>query len=233
MLDVMPDKNRIKPYVEGGFYHVYNRGVERRRIFLDDQDYRVFMHLLKYYLSDSQESKTHPLKDLTGFEPVRPRPLETLHGRVELHCYCLMPTHFHLLLKQIDKDGMQALLRRLLTTYALYFNRRYDRIGHLFQGVYKAALVDEDNYLLHLSRYIHQNPTLTKRYLNQYPYSSYSDYIGEKKTPWLNTDFTLDFFKGTKSEELKLTNFANYKEFVEGYDQEPEEIIGKLTIETD
>ena len=94
-------------------------------------------------------------------------------------------------------------------------------------------MVDEDNYLLHLSRYIHQNPTLTKGYLNQYPYSSYSDYIGEKKTPWLNTDFTLDFFKGTKSEELKLTNFANYKEFVENYDQEPEEIIGKLTIETD
>ena len=212
---------------------MYNRGVERRRIFLDDQDYRVFLHLLKYYLSEPEGVERHPLEDLTGFNPVRFRPLETLHGKIELHCYCLMPTHFHLLVKQLDKKGMQTLLRRLLTTYALYFNRRYDRVGHLFQGVYKAALVEEDNYLLHLSRYIHQNPTLTKGYLNQYPYSSYPDYIGEKKTPWLNTSFILEFFKGPKSEKLKLKDFANYKGFVENYDQEPEEIIGQLTIDPD
>ena len=229
----MAAKYRVKQYVEGGFYHVYNRGVERRRIFLDDQDYRVFLHLLKFYLSEPQTPNEHPLQSLTGFTPVKLRPLKTLHGSVELHCYCLMPTHFHLLLKQRDERSMEKLLRRILTNYSMYFNRRYERVGHLFQGAYKAVLVDEDNYLLHLSRYIHQNPTLTKRYLHQYPYSSYSDYIGEKRTPWLTTSFILDFFKVPKNDELKLKEFANYKGFVENYDQEPEEIIGKLAIEPD
>ena len=128
---------------------------------------------------------------------------------------------------------MELLLRKVLTTYAMYFNRRYDRVGHLFQGVYKAVLVDDDNQLLHLSRYIHQNPTLTKKYLNQYPFSSYRNYIGENRSSWLNTDFILSFFQRPRSDLMGVTDFRNYKEFVEGYDQEPKEIVGKLVLEED
>ena len=227
----MPARDSVKQYVEGGFYHVYNRGVERRRIFLDDQDYRSFLHLLKFYLSQPQGSEDHPLKELTGFVPIRPRPLTTLYKKVELLCYCLMPNHFHLLLHQLDRDGMEKLLRSLLTTYAMYFNRRYERIGHLFQGTYKAAFVENDNYLLHLSRYIHQNPPLKKGYLDQYPYSSYPNYLWEKESEWLNTDLILSFFARPKIDKLALNGLKGYKQFVEAYRPDPKEIIGKLAID--
>ncbi len=226
----MPAKGSIKQYTEGGHYHVYNRGVERRRIFLDDQDYRVFLHLLEFYLSPASDFGKHPLAEMTGFSPVRARPLEPLYQKVDLICYCLMPNHFHLLLKQTEKDGMEKLLRRVLTAYVGYFNRRYDRIGHLFQGTYKAVLADSDEQLLHLSRYIHQNPTLTRGYLNQYPYSSYPCYIGERRSDWLKTEPVLSFFRSPKAKTLG--GFRNYKEFVES-DEEQDKILGKLVIEKD
>lgn len=229
----MPSRNTIKQYVEDGFYHVYNRGVERRRIFMDDQDYAAFLHLLKYFLSKPEEEAEHPLKKLNGFSPIRKRPLSTLHGKIELHSYCLMPNHFHLLIKQKEKNAMELLLRKVLTTYVMYFNRRYDRVGHLFQGTYKAVLINDENQLLHLSRYIHLNPSLTKKYLNQYPFSSYRNYIGERRNEWLNTDFILSFFQKPKSDGLGVTGFRNYKEFVEGYNQNPKEIIGKIALEED
>lgn len=231
----MPAKGSIKQYTEGGHYHAYNRGVERRRIFLDDQDYHVFLHLLQYYLSPATDYEKHPLLELTGFSPVRTRPLEPLYQKVDLICYCLMPNHFHLLIKQTEKDGMEKLLRRLLTSYVMYFNRRYDRIGHLFQGTYKAMLVEGDEQLLHLSRYIHQNPTLTRGYLDQYPYSSYPYFIGERRGDWLKTEPILSFFRTPKTDKLRelRREFRNYKEFVETSDEEPEKTLGKLVIEKD
>ncbi len=226
----MPSRNTVKQYLENSFYHVYNRGVERRRIFLDDQDYRVFLHLLKFYLSKI-ESFSHPLSELTGFSPTKLRPLKNLEGEVEVICYCLMPNHFHLLIRQKPSDGMKKLMHRILTTYSLYFNRRYDRVGTLFQGRYKAALVDKDEYLLHLSRYIHQNPTLTKPFLDQYPYSSYTYYLEGRGNNWLNPSPILDYFKAP---ENPLANkFSSYRDFIESLETEPEEILGKLTIEKD
>lgn len=231
----MPSRHTIKKYVEGGYYHIYNRGVERRRIFLDDKDYSVFMELMKFYLSDPQGANTekHPLTQPTGFLPVRPRPLQNLSDKVEILCYCLMPNHFHLLLRQSDRNGMESFVRSLLTSYVMYFNRRHERIGHLFQGTYKAVLIENENYLLHLSRYIHQNPTLTKNFLGQYPYSSYANYLGERADNWVNTKEILSFFQGPKSDKLGLNEFTTYKNFVETYKQEPETILGKLVIEKD
>lgn len=228
----MPAKNRVKKFLAGGYYHIYNRGVEKRRIFLDDQDYRVFLHLLEYYLSPFVELSEHPLKQLTGFIPVRKRPLNNLAGEIELISYCLMPNHFHLLIKQVSERGMQKLMQKLLTTYAIYFNRRYDRVGHLFQGPYKAALVENDAYLLHLSRYIHQNPSLTKGFLAEYPYSSYQYYLGNKKSGWLKTDLILSFFKEPEKNPLGI-RFTTYKDFVELYEKDPKEILGGLVIEKD
>ena len=194
----VPSKNTIKQYVENGYYHVYNRGVEKRDIFLDDQDYRVFLRLLKFYLSPSGSDK-HPLTSLSEFAPVRVRPLADLHQEIELHCFCLMPNHFHLLIKQISQFGMPNLLRCLLTTYSMYFNRRYNRVGHLFQGTYKAAMILEETYLLHLSRYIHLNPMeMTGSHLVSYPYSSYQYYLGKKRARWLNTEFLLSFLGEAK-----------------------------------
>lgn len=227
----MPHKHSIKTYVKNGYYHVYNRGVEKRIIFQDDQDYRVFLHLLKYYLSPTNDKALHPLTNLPNYSLVRPRPLNNLANEVDLLAYCLMPNHFHFLIKQITTDGMPKLLRRLSTTYALYFNKRYNRVGYLFQGRYKAALITKDEYLLYVSRYVHLNSAeLTRTHLVSYPYSSYLYYLGEKKAEWIKPGFILKFFDKSKLLPF-LKKYPSYKEFVEKGKEDPREIIGSLAID--
>lgn len=106
----MTSKNRVKTYKKGGIYHVYNRGVDKRKIFMDEQDYAVFLHLLKYYLSPPKDEDKHPLSD-TSTAVINPRPIKNLHKEVDLLAYCLMPNHFHLLIKQNAINGMERLMR--------------------------------------------------------------------------------------------------------------------------
>jgi putative transposase len=205
----MPSRNVLKEYREGSFYHIYNRGVEKRDIFLDEQDYAIFLHLLKYFLSPADKEIKNPLVGLYNLKYVRPRPLDNLNGKVELHAYCLMPNHFHLLIKLLAYSGMTELMQKVLTAYSMYFNKRYKRVGHLFQGVYKAVLVDKEDYLLYVTRYIHENPLelsgMTRSDLVNYPYSSYAYYLKEKHADWVKTDYILDFFNEKQT----------YQEFVE------------------
>lgn len=233
----MPARNTIREFVENGYYHVYNRGVDKRIIFEDEQDYTVFLHFIKVLLSPLPEKQLHPLAELTGFDPIRFRPLlTTLHGKVDLVAYCLMPNHFHLLLKQVPLNGMSEFMRRLATCYVMYFNRKYERSGYLFQGRYKAVLVTEDSYLLHLSRYIHLNPyeltgsdlvKLVK--LSTYPYSSYACYLGRKNAEWLNPTPILSFFKSRL--RTKSTKYTSYQSFVEDFKEDPRELVGTLAID--
>lgn len=225
----MPARNTIKQYLENGYYHIYNRGVDKREIFLDDQDYRVFLNLLKFYLSPSELQKGHPLTELTGFNPVRPRPFFTLYNKIDLLSYCLMPNHFHLLLKQMTLWAMTELVRKISTAYAMYFNKRNKRVGHLFQGIFKAVLIDNDAYLLHLSRYIHLNPGVTGMNPVTYPYSSYGYYLGIKKAEWIKPKFVLDYFKSNSSLLPKEIN--SYKRFVEDYLLDSGETLGVLVLE--
>lgn len=227
----MPQRNKVKVYVNNAFYHIYNRGVDKRTIFEDDQDYRVFLHLLKYYLSPKNESINHPLEVVPNYSIVRPRPINNLNKEVELHAFCLMSNHFHLLIKQITKEAMTKLMRKLLTTYAMYFNKRHERVGHLFEGTYKAARVNSDNYILHLSRYIHLNSSeLTGTNPVSYPYSSYAYYVGNKKADWVKTTFILKYFnKSNLLSELK--KFPSYKRFVEEYKKDARELLGTVTLE--
>ncbi len=228
---IMPHKHSRKVYIEDGHYHVYNRGVEKRKIFEDDQDYRVFLHLLKYYLSPTSQNAKHPIEESTDQTLIRPRPLANLHKEVDLLAYCLMPNHFHLLIKQITKNGMPKLIRSLASTYSMYFNKRYKRVGYLFQGRYKAALVTEDNYLLHLSRYIHLNPVkLTGPDLVTYPYSSYQYYLGEKTATWVKPRFILSYFKKS-DKHPSLERVSSYKAFVESSHQDDKEFVGDLAID--
>lgn len=233
----MPAKNRIKTYIENGYYHVYNRGVEKRNIFLDDQDYRVFLHFLKFYLSPPQTNFKHPLRELTNSKLLRVRAFSSfnhpLSQELELLAYCLMPNHFHLLLFQKTLTGMTKLLKSLLTNYAMYFNRKYQRTGHLFQDIYKAVLILEEPYLLHLSRYIHLNPAeltaVTGTNPVKWPYSSYKYYLGKKKATWINPESILSFFKTASRTSLK--DILSYQSFVEDYKEDPREMLGNLIIE--
>lgn len=230
-LNYMPSRNIIRHFTEDGIYHVYNRGVEKRKIFMDEQDYAVFLNLLKYYLSPTDKDEKHPLMQFQNFQIVRPRPLSNLEKEVDLIAYCLMPNHFHLLLKQITIDGVTKLLRCISTIYAMYFNKRYKRVGYLFQGPYKAVMVAEDSYLLHLSRYIHQNPfELTGRDPVNYPYSSYQYYLGRKHASWIKPKLVLDYFNVSKLSPF-LNKYSSYENFVEKCPHDSENIIGRLALE--
>jgi putative transposase len=216
----MPAKNVEKIYVVDGIYHAYNRGVEKRKIFLDDQDYEVFLHLLKYYLSPTYKTSPHPINTTGKIKLIRPRPLKNLNQEVELIAYCLMPNHYHLLLKQTTIDGMTKLLRRVATTYSLYFNRRHKRVGYLFQGRYKATQVEDQASLLHLSRYIHLNPYkyVTRSHLVSYKYFSYPYFLRLKTADWLHPEIVLSLIK-------------NYKDFVEQSPDTQDPIIFSLKID--
>ena len=220
----MPRKNSLKTYVEGGYYHIYNRGVEKRNIFLDDRDYKVLLHFLKTYLSPLPPKEDLPQRrPEIGVTPVRIRPIKTVHGVISLLAYCLMPNHFHLLVKQEARDGISRLMNRIGTNYGMYFNKRYERVGPLFQGVYKAVLIDNEAQFLHLSRYIHLNPYEIEggdfEKLVDYPYSSYGDYLGVRNTGWVKTDEILSYFgsggsiPGAKAGE----DHHSYQSFVEDF----------------
>lgn len=187
----MPARNTIKQYEENGFYHVYNRGINKQDIFFDQYDYATFLYYLKLYLSNPEELDKADLKKRNSL------PRRNFHESIDLLCYCLMPNHFHLLLKQKGERDISEFVRCFATNYSMFINEKYERVGTLFQGRYKAILVKDDNYLLHLTRYIHMNPLakgLTLSKLCEYDYSSYADYLRKKDTKWVKLKFILDYF---------------------------------------
>lgn len=226
----MPTKNSVKVYVENGFYHIYNRGVEKRTIFNNYQDYKVFLKYLKQYLSpppDLSNIKTSVSFQGTTFKGV-PRQPKNFHKEIELYVFSLLPNHFHLLLKQSSRDSIHRFMKSLTLRYAVYYNKKYNRVGQLFQGRYKAILVTKDEYLLHLSRYIHLNPLENTRNLTE-SFSSYADYLGLRKTEWINTSFILSYFNNSVIKELKKLN--SYQKFVENYKKDARESVTDLSLE--
>lgn len=168
----------------GAFYHIIQRGNEKRAIYLFNADYQKFF----YYLE------------------------QIIHQyNVRIHAFCLMKNHYHLVLETKEPNLTKA-MHTLNVSYAVYFNRRRNRSGHLFQGRYKAIVVQADNYLHHLSRYIHLNPVRAKIVTNPelYLYSSYKDYVAKKQRySWLTKTFVLPCFNKNTDKAKKL-----YKNFV-------------------
>lgn len=185
-----------KIYLPDTYYHVYNRGVNKRRIFLDDEDYRVFLNLIKRYLS------AEPVSDK------KHRQYPWLHDDIELLAFCLMPNHFHLLFYQISENAMTALLRGISTAYTGYFNKKYGRVGHLFQDRFKASMITSDAYLHHISRYIHLNPHNYKTW----PYSSYPYYTHAKQADWLQPEKILELFPSIPAYVEFVSDNTAYKD---------------------
>lgn len=191
----MPSRNSVKEYAPNSYYHVYNRGVEKRTIFLDEQDYLFFTKLLRKYLDPSYSNSPGAI--------IRP----SYASSILLLAYCLMPSHFHLLLYQLDDEkALERLFRSLMTGYVMYFNKKYHRTGPLFQGRYKASLINDDTYLYHISRYIHLNPLDVNKQYTSYPYSSFGVYQYPYKQSFVKTDKILGLFPN-----------ARYTEFVDEY----------------
>jgi putative transposase len=199
----MAAKNSVKPYIENACYHIYNRGVEKRDIFLDKQDYAVFLSYLKEYLSPQDKDglrqqlsnlETSPKEKEKIIKMVR---MNNFAEEVALYAFCLMSNHFHLLVKQTSADSIDKFMNSLCTRYSMYLNKKYNRVGPLFQGVYKAVHVKREDYLLHLSRYIHYQARQIGK--NAAHPSSIEYYLGINNAIWVKPDEILSYFSKTNS----------------------------------
>lgn len=162
---------RITPFVTGQIYHIYNRGTEKRRIFENRNDLKRFLKVLKYYQIDGRKPSFSKFSDLYKVDPSK--------KIVEILVYCLMPNHFHLVVKQVRDGGVTEFISKFSNSYTKYFNTKRNRVGALFQGQLKAVLIENDEQLLHVSRYIHLNPlaSFLVEDLDDYEWSSYHEYI--------------------------------------------------------
>lgn len=222
----MPAKNIRKIYIENGFYHIYNRGVEKRPIFLDKQDYKVFLTYLDWYLLPKDDSiKKIKSQDLSEEEKNKKifklLSLKNFYKKIEILSFILKPNHFHFQIRQLEKRVIINFFQSIIGKYVQYFNRKYQRVGPLFQGRYKGILINNEEYLLHLSRYIHLNAEEELRKgqkLISYPWSSYIYYIYGYPPKWLNTKYILSYF-----EKNQGFSFSSYQGFVEGYKPQTQE----------
>ena len=207
----------------GEFYHVYNRGTDKRIIFNDEYDKQRFIHLL--YLCNSQKNIVY--RDILAEEIYQQELDSTI---VDIGVYCLMPNHFHLLLHEKVEDGISLFILKLLTAYATYFNKKYERTGSLFEGKFKATHADSDEYLKYLFSYIHLNPVKiidpkwkengisdrakAKKYLDSYVQSSYLDYTGTKReeSRILNKAAFPQYFRNNKEFNNYLNEWLAFKD---------------------
>jgi len=169
---------------QGGYFHVYNRGNRKQNIFLEKEDYLKYLEKLREYKKKYN---------------------------ISIICYCLMLNHIHLLVRQDSDIPVYKFMHALHTSYSIHINRKYNKIGHLFQGKYKQKEVDKDEYLLQLSSYIHLNPVVDGlvEKLENYQWSSYPDYIGirqgtlcDKKS--ILSDQLLEKYKKDTEERIAL-----------------------------
>lgn len=185
----MPQRKPI--FFQNGYFHVYNRGHNKQKIFLHYKDYVRYLLRLKEYL------EKHP---------------------ITLLCYCLMPNHIHLILRQDSEEPIDVFIHRLHTAYTMFFNKKYERVGSVFQSRFKAKCIETDEYLLHGSRYVHINPIELLRpqgpalnsQLTKYPWSSYQEYTQPSSSlpiSLCDTSIILNYFKKENKQQ-------SYKQFV-------------------
>lgn len=186
-------------FVNNHYYHIYNRGVDKRRIFLREGEYIRFLFTIKSLLKTGTARQGLTISKSSAFST-----------KLSFVSYCLMPNHYHFLLKQKEENGISDFMHRLNTSYTKYFNISHKRTGRLFEYTFKAVGIETDEQLIHLSRYIHLNPFMggLVKTLNHYKWSSYPDFIGKRNGTICEKEEILDSFKNNekKYEQFVLDN---------------------------
>jgi REP element-mobilizing transposase RayT len=191
----MPKRNIVKLYGADQYYHIYNRGGNRKDLFLESDDYYYFLSLFKRHLSDEAEF------DSSG------RPFNKYDNEVELVAFCLMSNHYHLLYYLKEPLGIIHLMRSVMTAYTMYFNKKYKNTGKLCESAFLASRIDTEMYLWQVSRYIHLNPIDAGFDYKTYNYSSIAYFAGDKHASWLHSERLIETNKDKKE----------YLEFVSDY----------------
>lgn len=189
----MPSRNIVKEYAPNSYYHVYARGVSKQKIFIEVADYKYFYYLLDRYIGKGLKVSK------TGV------PYPNFKKQIQLVAYCLMTNHFHLLVHQKNVDDLQLFMKSMMTSYSRYFNLKYKRSGPVFESRYKAVRIDSQQYLEHITRYIHLNPRRWENYSN----SSLKYYKSAHEPEWLSTKYILSMFDSREE----------YMEFVSDYEE--------------
>lgn len=181
---------RIITLASGQIYHIYNRGNDKRNIFTRPRDFKRFIQTLYYYQFSGPKPRLslYKISQLNSFQP------ESGKRLVEIICYCLMPNHFHFMVKQLKDSGISNFMSQLANSYTKYFNIKYNRVGALLQGAFKSVIVESDEQLIHLSRYIHINPVVSGmcKTPEDYLWSSYGEYVDSESI--CSTKLVLDLF---------------------------------------
>ncbi len=214
-------------FAPGEFYHLYNRGTDKRKIFNTKQDCGRFVSLL--YLSNNTKPFHVQALQTKNRDKTSIYLQEREETLVDVCAYVLMPNHFHLLVREKESGGISKFMQKLTTGYTMYFNTRHERTGALFQGVFKSTHASEDRYLKYLISYIHLNPVKlmepqwkesgiidrkkAEAFLHQFEYSSYRDYQEENRIEKaiLNTAALPSYFETPKDFETIVTDWLSFK----------------------
>lgn len=213
---------RRVPLAPGEYYHVVNRGISKQKLFLDTRDYARFLFLILYL--QSPMVFTNIGRYVSSFVKHRMFNISEDDQReindtriIYLHAFCIMPNHFHLILSEVEEGGISRYLQRIQNGYGKYFNTRYTKNGHVFQGSFRSVHMSSNEQLLHTSAYIHKNPCFIipkGQGVEKYQWSSYADYVQENR--WqklLDPSIILDQFK-TKKEYYDFVRTNTAKEYV-------------------
>ena len=216
-----------KEFSEGTISHIYNRGNGKEKIFLDEQDYKAF--LFRIAIAVGFDQKEISSVDMFNLPYSRIRIGQVKKGSFKIHAFCLMPNHFHILLTPCVDNGVSKFMQKLSTGYSMYFNKRYNRTGTLFEGAFKSKWSDHDTYLKYLYAYIHLNPLKlwgrvdvtsepsieeTLDFLKSYAYSSLPDYLKVTRAENVIIDPALFpvYFQTASDHINELQDWLTYKE---------------------
>ena len=209
--------NRKLVFQNDSLYHVFNRGIERRPVFQNTREFHRALELINFYnhkdipirysqfLQLSREIRENLLKILSESERL-----------VDILAFCLMPNHFHFLFRQRIDNGISTFISNFTNSYTKYFNTKYQRVGPLFEGVFKAVYIENDDQLIHLSRYIHLNPVVSsivsETEILNYKWSSYPAYLSlsEKNEIVLDKKTILSYFKSPKKHQEFVMDQVDY-----------------------
>jgi len=186
--------NRKAPIYPNNYYHIYNRGNNHKNIFIEERNYSYFLNKI----------------------------FKSFGDKVELIAYCFMPNHYHLIAYPKESNSLQKAMQAIAPGYARAINKAYSLEGHLFEGTYKSKIIPDNNYLLHLSRYIHLNPVRAQlvNFPEEWRHSSYLEYLSKRKNLLLKTDIILSQFNS-----IKL-----YQDFVNSYSERDIQYVRSVLI---
>jgi putative transposase len=204
--------------VNGEIYHIFNRSVAKQPIFNSVNEYNTYLRILNYYTNNNPPLRYSYFSRLK--QDVKTQIIENLYKQnnklIQIFSFCLMPNHYHILAKQTAENGISNFIRLSQNSYARYLNTKTKRVGALFQSPFKALRIESDDQFIHVARYIHLNPLtsfILKDFeeLKSYPWNSYTEYMSDNISDFINKTFLLSFYKNRQAFSKFTADNINYQ----------------------